>query len=120
MTRKLIGLGLALGLVAIALTARAEQRRFSGAINGKYWIVMKLNIQGGSVGGTYYYEKYGKDIRLEGSIDGKGNISLTEFNPKDGSISGSFAGKFVSYRRIEGRWTKGDGSKTMPFWVEEE
>jgi hypothetical protein len=110
----MVGLGL-----GWPMAAAAQSRQFKGMINNKLPIVMKLNFNGGSVTGAYYYEKYKTDIRLEGSLDDKGNISLTEFDPKDGNISGSFAGKFVSANRIEGRWIKGDGTKTLPFYVEE-
>jgi hypothetical protein len=114
----LCALMLALGL-GWPMTAAAQSRQFKGMINNKLPIVMKLNFNGSSVSGAYYYEKYKTDIRLEGSLDDKGNISLTEFDPKDGNISGSFAGKFVSANRIEGRWIKGDGTKTLPFYVQE-
>ena len=100
-------------------TAAARTRQFLGAINGKLRIVMTIDINGGSVDGSYYYEKYKTDIRLQGSIDAKGNLSLTEFDPKDGKISGTFVGKFVNSQRLEGKWIKGDGSKTFPFWLEE-
>jgi len=77
---------------------------------------MKLSIDGGRVEGSYYYEKYKKDIRLRGSVDAQKAVLLEELDPA-GNRTGVFTGRFTTGDTIEGTWSSPDGAKTMPFSV---
>ena len=39
---------------------------------------MRLNIAGSQVDGTYFYDQFKQDLKLEGTFDSKGELSLTE------------------------------------------
>ena len=91
-----------------------EEMAFTGAIAGKYPITMKLKISDTSIGGVYFYDKYRKEIRLDGTIGRDGQFVLNEQAP-DGKITGSFSGSYVEGKSLAGKWSNADGSKTMPF-----
>jgi hypothetical protein len=90
---------------------------FKGTINKRIRIQMKLGIQGNRLSGTYFYEKYRTDIPIQGTIDSQKKVVINEFDEK-GNQTGVFKGKFTSARRIEGIWSKPNGSKAMPFVLE--
>ena len=63
--------------------------------------------------GAYVYTHIGKDIRVEGDVDEKGGLRLEEFF--DGRNTGVFSGRFLPGDRMEGEWSKPDGSGKRPF-----
>ncbi|MFP5211890.1 MAG: hypothetical protein ACLGPL_00785, partial [Acidobacteriota bacterium] len=89
----------------------------TGTINQNLKVKMSLKVDGSSLSGSYFYERHKIDIRLDGSVDGEGNVTMKEYDAK-GNQTGLFKGKFVSAQKIEGVWTKPDGSKPMPFSLE--
>ena len=105
---------------ALLYSETPEKRMFSGAINNKYKIGMEFLITGvESASGTYYYETVKQFIDLTGIINEKNNqIELRELD-RDKNQTGLFNGIFVSKSRIEGTWSKPDGTKTMPFYLDE-
>lgn len=65
--------------------------------------VMKLNIQGKVVEGSYFYSKYGRSLKLTGVLDSKTNLcSLSESS--DGKTTGYFQIKFTN-NGISGKWS---------------
>ncbi len=93
---------------------------YTGNVDNQYPITMSLSIDGGSVTGSYYYNKYKTPISLSGEItnndEGGRSILLTEMN--NGVVSGQFLGTFNG-SSISGSWISADGEKEMPFYVEE-
>src|SRR5712692_4267698 len=101
---------------------------FRGAIGANLKIEMKLTRDGERVSGTYLYPKIGKDIEVKGNIDPNGNLTLKEFDA-GGKETGVFKCKWstgesdiegLPTARIEGKWSRPDGSKETEFHVEEE
>lgn len=92
-------------------------KSFEGTINGKYGIIMTLTKNNTNLYGTYTYKSQGIPIKISGTIDDIGNLTINEFNDK-GSMTGIFTGQ-LSSSNILGQWTKPDGSKTMPFSITE-
>lgn len=88
-------------------------KSFEGTINGKYGIIMTLTKSTKNLNGTYRYKSQGSPIKISGTIDDNGNLTINEFNDK-GNMTGIFKGQ-LSSNNIIGQWTKPDGSKTMPF-----
>lgn len=89
---------------------------FRGSIDGRLAIHMQLKREGNVLTGAYFYDKYKQDIPLKGSIDEQNNVELTEY--EKGKEIGLFSGKFTSPNKIEGHWSKPDGSKKLTFVVE--
>ena len=111
-----------LGALLLALkTAAAEVppvREFKGAINDDLKITMKLSFRDKEVSGTYYYDKYKKDIKLSGSADASGGLELKEYDPR-GAVTGSFSGELSPAGLFQGSWSSPDGSKVYPFRLKE-
>ncbi|MBI3654025.1 MAG: hypothetical protein HY231_23590 [Acidobacteria bacterium] len=95
--------------------AAQDEREFTGTINNTIHIRMKLTQSGKVIGGTYLYEKIGKDIHLNGTINGQ-QVTLKE-SDNSGTTTGVFKGRFVTADTLEGTWSNADGSKTFPFRV---
>lgn len=82
---------------------------FSGAINETLKIHLKLDIKGSDVSGTYYYDKYKKNIAFKGDITDN-IISLYE---KESEANITIV--FVSEELIEGTWS--DEKNTYPLYL---
>ncbi len=82
-----------------------------GTIAGK-GVVMDLENYGGSVSGSYYYKKFGANsiLKLNGDIDGSGNINLTEFNSDRGYDTGWLNGHLTSSGALTGSFTNSNGN----------
>lgn len=92
-------------------------KSFEGTINGKFEIIMTLTKNSENLSGTYTYKNKGVPIKISGTIDGNGNLTINEFNT-NGNMTGIFRGQ-LSNNNIIGNWTKPDGSNTMPFSISE-
>jgi hypothetical protein len=90
---------------------------WTGAIDGRLQIRMELDASGQRLTGSYVYVKYDKPIRLEGSVDPAGALVLTEYG-ENGSPTGVFRGRKLGEDRIEGTWSRPDGTRQLPFAVE--
>lgn len=89
-------------------------KTFEGQIDNKHNIVMKLTSNSGTIYGKYFYKKIGDDIEIKGNIDDNGIIKINEFDPK-GNQTGVFEGKMVNENKIDGVWSKPNGSSSMQF-----
>ena len=92
-------------------------KSFEGTINGKYGIIMTLTKSANSLSGTYTYKSQGPPIKISGTTDANGNLTINEFDDK-GNMTGIFKGQ-LSGNSIVGQWTKPDGSRAMPFSISE-
>jgi peptidoglycan-N-acetylglucosamine deacetylase len=81
-------------------------------------IEMTLVRDTGQLSGTYFYPRVGKNIDLKGSIDTGGKVELRE-SDETGKDTGVFKGQWKSdttgLARIEGKWSRPDGSKETEF-----
>lgn len=87
--------------------------QFEGMINNNLRIRMMLTFQGKKVTGSYFYDKYKKDIALNGERTGE-SLRMEESDGK-GIITGRIAASFVSPTDMKGDWTSADGKRTLPF-----
>ena len=109
------------------ITPQGETFHFRGAIAGTLEIQMKLVREGERLAGTYFYSKIGKDIEVRGAIDKDGNLTLKEFGA-GAKETGIFKGAWkpasetdlLALARIEGTWSRPDGSKEAKFELTEE
>ena len=92
-------------------------KTYKGSLNNKFQISMTLIKTDNELNGTYSYIGKNTTLKLEGSIDNEGNISLNEFN-NIGNITGNFKGQ-LNGTSINGIWSKPDGSNSMPFLITE-
>jgi hypothetical protein len=92
-------------------------KTFEGAIDGKHGIIMTLTKNANNLNGSYTYKRQGTPIKIFGTTDDNGNLTINEFNDK-GNMTGIFKGQ-LSGNNIIGQWTKPDGSKSMPFSISE-
>ncbi|HNH81894.1 MAG TPA: hypothetical protein PL157_05920 [Acidobacteriota bacterium] len=89
---------------------------FTGTINGDLKIKMTISRDGSSVVGNYLYEKYQKNIRLQGEVKPNGAFRADEFGEQD-LVTGTFNGVFLNENIIVGYWEGVEGQKQMPFQV---
>ncbi len=107
---------LATPIIAHSAEGAPDTIHFKGMVGTNMAIDMTLRVSGNEVSGTYFYVKHNTDIRLKGEKSNQ-DLKLNEFD-ENGNISGQFTGKFVSASKVEGQWSKPDGSRSLPFAVE--
>ena len=98
--------------VANKMTNFKGSYTLKGKINGKYAVTMNLNFDGGTVNGTYYYDKYKRVMKIDGLIADEGPMYLTEYdgNKETGAYSGLFDG-----REFQGDFINFATGKKMTF-----
>lgn len=89
---------------------------FKGLIDNQYPATMSIDINGNSVTGSYYYDKYKSPIPLAGEVssneDGDKIMTLTETN--NGEMTGQFIGTWNG-DLFSGSWISADGEKELTF-----
>src|SRR5262245_3621023 len=109
------------GLLAVGnVHGQSSSRVYRGSVGNKH-VEMRLNVAGNKVTGTYFYDQFKQDIKLEGTLDAKGQLELEEGAGKRKT------GKFVCQQveNIEGydlecEWTRPDGTKTVMAFLAEQ
>ena len=86
---------------------------YEGIIGNNMSIHMSVYPLGKDMVGTYYYEKHGKEIKLQGKA-GEKNIVLYEYDEM-GENTGIFQGTMSTVEKIEGTWTSADNKTSYPF-----
>lgn len=86
---------------------------YNGTINGNIPIRMSIYPLDEDIVGTYYYEKYGNEIKLKGKAGDK-NIILFEYDEM-GKNTGIFQGTMSTVDKIEGTWISADKKMSYPF-----
>ena len=94
------------------------ERTFQGQIDAKHDIVLKINAAGGKITGTYFYKISKTEIKVEGNLDNRGNLTLTESNQFN-TITGHFTGMMTNNNKIAGTWRNANGDIQLPFAVSE-
>jgi hypothetical protein len=78
---------------------------------------MELVIQAasGSISGSYYYEKIGRPLELNGNISRDEKITMDETDEQDHK-TGTFRGQFArSQQTFERTWSSADRKRVFPF-----
>lgn len=98
-----------------ASVANNFNKTFEGTLDNRIRIRMNLIRKGNDLSGSYFYEKYKKNIALSGDINENGYFEMEERDDKN-QITGAFHGAFISDEAIVGFWNKDDlfGS-ILPF-----
>jgi hypothetical protein len=106
-------------LLAVAVPCFAQRTAqpllFRGHI-GAQPVVMRLERAGDKLTGTYQYERVGQDLKLTGSIDAQGQVTLREFDAA-GRQTGLLTGRLdlapvvPSLPEFEGQWKHPNGSR---------
>lgn len=86
---------------------------YKGTINNNIPIRMSIYPLEKDIVGTYYYKKYGNEIRLKGK-SGKENIVLYEYD-ENGKNTGIFQGTMSTVDKIEGTWISSDNKTSYQF-----
>lgn len=101
----------------LKLGAEPFTATYAGALGGKLRIRARLTRKGGTVEGVYRYAKSKEDLTLTGTVDGEGELVLTE-RTKAGKETGRIEGFVLSQDLVVGRWYSPDKSKTMSLLLE--
>lgn len=110
--------------VAGGSTPAVETKYFRGSIGSALGLQMKLRREGEKLSGSYFYQKVGTRIDLNGTIDNDGNLTLEEFDAS-GKQTGVFRGLWKTDNEdglisIAGNWTKPAGDKKTAFSLHQE
>jgi hypothetical protein len=103
-------------LLACAVQAQTVYR---GSVGGKH-IEMRLNTSGNKVTGTYFYDQFKQDIKLEGTLNQQGQIELVEGPAK--RPTGKFLCKDLKDYEVdlECEWSRPDGTKKLTAFLYEQ
>lgn len=101
-------------ILAIASVTIAQGQNlpkiYRGSIGDKH-IEMRLETNGSKVTGTYFYDQFKQDIKLEGASDAKGQLELIEGSGK--RKTGKFVCKAepeIFQADVECEWSRVDGT----------
>jgi uncharacterized protein DUF3298 len=104
-------------------TPQGQTKYFKGSIGSTLGLQMKLVREGERLTGSYFYQKVGTKIDLNGTIDKDGNVTLTEFDP-NGKQTGVFQGFWKPEESalisIAGNWKAPNSTKQTAFSLHEE
>ena len=101
----------------------AQTKVYRGRLENKH-IQMQLNRQGDATLGSYFYDQFQKDLRLEGRHNKDGRLELRETD-----AAGRHTGTFLCKRSdelvapafdLECDWTKPDGSGQVAVFLTEQ
>lgn len=95
----------------------SENLNLKGTIGDSMGIHMTLTFDDGKVYGTYFYDKFQKEIVVSGEYDSAGNVRMDEYD--NNYKTGLFIGRFTSESSIEGDWTNEEKTKKFPFYLDE-
>jgi hypothetical protein len=111
---------LTLCLVSIVHAQATSNKTYRGTLGDKH-IEMRLTVNGGTVTGTYFYDRFKQDIPLEGTYDAKGQLELLEGSAK--RKTGKFTCKKESETPgadLDCEWSRPDGTgKALVFLNEQ-
>jgi len=97
--------------------AQDSSRTYRGSIGDKH-IEMKLTTAGSKVSGTYFYDQFKQDLKLEGNLT-NGQLELTEIGPGK-KKTGKFVCKGQPNVFEECEWSRPDGTGKAYVVLEEQ
>jgi len=78
---------------------------FKGAVNEEYSITMELKQSGLTLTGAYFYDKYRKNVAIEGELRDGNMIVLRESNRIENQNPSIFVGSYsADWKTINGTW----------------
>lgn len=89
---------------------------FEGRLEQSPDICMIVNSIDRKLTGSYFYTDNPENVTVSGQLNRSDSILINEFDGA-GNLFGVFKGKFVNPSRIEGVWSKPDGSRPTPFFL---
>lgn len=101
------------------IQAQPGPKVYRGSVGGKH-VEMRLNTSGNKITGTYFYDQFKQDIKLEGTVDAKGQLELIEGPPKKPT------GRFVCKNEkdyeidLQCEWSRPDGTKQLTAFLYEQ
>ena len=105
------------------ITPQGQTKYFKGSIGSTLGLQMKLVREGERLNGSYFYQKVGTKIDLNGTVDKDGNVVLTEFD-SGGKQTGVFQGFWKPEESgllsIAGNWKAPNSTKQTAFSLHEE
>lgn len=111
---------------SLSISAQTESSKkyyhLKGSIDEKYPITMDLFFFNGNLRGSYYYDKVGKSINLNGTLNDDNTFEMTEesYSEEQGNIkTGTFKGKLNQDNSLTGTWQNADKTKELSFEVKE-
>lgn len=94
---------------------RNFDRTYLGAINYDNKIEIRLIRDGDNLSGEIIPQnRYSTQITVKGTIDDEGSFEMSEYDDQK-NVTGFYKGYLYSNGKIEGTWSKPDGSKERPF-----
>ena len=81
---------------------------------GELPVHMSLIISDGIVTGSYYYDKVGKELKLQGTTEADRMTFIDEYD-ENGERTGSFEGWYTRGIRLSGSWTKAVTEEKLDF-----
>ena len=100
-------------LAAISLPLDAATLYLSGTV-GTAPVFVTVERNGDTIEGWYLYLKQGRQIRLDGKVDAKGSLAITEKDASTNATTGTFEGT-IAGERWNGTWLKPGGASALPF-----
>ena len=115
-----IGIILFFCTALIQAQSQTTTKYYRGSLGDKH-IEMRLEVTDGKVTGTYFYDQFKQEIKLEGSFGAKGELTLIEGNPKRPT------GRFVCKSPTDAdqvdrecEWSKPSGTGTAIVFLNEQ
>lgn len=122
MKKILILTSVLLAALVVQIAAQSQPKNFRGYVADKR-VSMKLKRDGGKLYGSYFYQRIGKDLALDGTIDAQGKFVLTERDAK-GAKTGEFSGVWKTEEdgsaSLEGDWLNPKTKDKWTFYATEE
>lgn len=117
--RRIVQAWLVVAVYLLLASNVGAQTVYRGSVGGKH-IEMRLNTSGNKVTGTYFYDQFKQDIKLEGTVNPKGQLEFVEGSAKRPT------GKFVCKSEkdyevdLECEWSRPDGTKKLTAFLYEQ
>jgi hypothetical protein len=99
--------------VLLTAAAMAQPIRLTGSI-GAAPVFADLMRNGDTVSGWYYVLKSGKQVRLEGKLDGQGFFQLEAYTASSNSHTGTLTGR-AGNGHWRGKWLNGGTARAVRF-----
>ncbi len=105
------------------ITPQGQTKYFKGSIGSTLGLQMKLVREGERLTGSYFYQKVGTKIDLNGTVDKDGNLVLAEFDSvgkQTGVFQGFWKPEESGLISIAGNWKGPNSTKQTAFSIHEE
>lgn len=103
----------------IHMELNLTNRNISSDIGDLYYnssITMVTSAVTAKYEGFYYYDKYKRNIKVEGQLYSNGYFNIYEFDDKN-NLNGSFGGFVFDDQLIKGMWCNKDGDPKFGFFL---